>query len=151
VQLSLSDILADPGGARLSGVIDGERFRVSVCWSGSTLHLFEAGSHHRFTASRGDEAADGDAALEGSAAGLSAPMPGKVIELKVAEGDEVTAGQPLMVLEAMKMEHTISAPRAGCVVRLHAALGEQVLEGAPLIAIGPPGERTSAPPEEVQP
>jgi biotin carboxyl carrier protein len=74
-----------------------------------------------------------------------------VIELKVAEGDEVTAGQPLMVLEAMKMEHTISAPRAGCVVRLHAALGEQVLEGAPLIAIGPPGERTSAPPEEVQP
>jgi 3-methylcrotonyl-CoA carboxylase alpha subunit len=151
VQLSLSDILADPGGARLSGVIDGERFRVSVCWSGSTLHLFDTGSHHRFTASRGDEAADGDAALEGSAAGLSAPMPGKVIELKVAEGDEVTAGQPLMVLEAMKMEHTISAPRAGCVVRLHAALGEQVLEGAPLIAIGPPGERTSAPPEEVQP
>jgi 3-methylcrotonyl-CoA carboxylase alpha subunit len=150
-QLSLSDILADPGGARLSGVIDGERFRVSVCWSGSTLHLFEAGSHHRFAGIAVEDGSDGDATSEGSAASLSAPMPGKVIELKVAEGDEVTAGQPLMVLEAMKMEHTISAPRGGRVVRLHAVPGEQVVEGAILVAIGPADEPARAPLERAEP
>ena len=52
---------------------------------------------------------------------LTAPMPGKIIKVHVAEGERVGANQPLLVLEAMKMEHTIAAPHAGCKGGAHAA------------------------------
>ena len=64
-----------------------------------------------------------------------APMPGKVIAVHVQAGDAVTMGQPLMVLEAMKMEHTIGAPREGSVDRLCFAAGDQVEEGAELLLL----------------
>jgi len=57
---------------------------------------------------------------------LRASMNGRVIALLVAEGDAVTAGQPLVTLEAMKMEHVHCAPRAGRVAALHVAVGAQV-------------------------
>ena len=57
---------------------------------------------------------------------ILAPMPGKVITLDVAEGDAVTAGQRLMVLEAMKMEHALTAPFDGVVAELSASEGAQV-------------------------
>ena len=66
---------------------------------------------------------------------LNAPMPGKVVQLLVAEGAAVRKGQPLLILEAMKMEHTITAPVDGKVSAIHFAAGEQVLEGAQLISI----------------
>jgi 3-methylcrotonyl-CoA carboxylase alpha subunit len=66
-------------------------------------------------------------------AGLVAPMPGKVIALLAAPGAAVEKGAPLLVLEAMKMEHTISAPRAGTVKAFRVAAGEQVSEGAELV------------------
>jgi 3-methylcrotonyl-CoA carboxylase alpha subunit len=66
---------------------------------------------------------------------LNAPMPGKVIALLVAVGDTVAAGQPLLVMEAMKMEHTISAPHAGTVAQAFYAVGEQVAEGAELLRL----------------
>jgi 3-methylcrotonyl-CoA carboxylase alpha subunit len=65
---------------------------------------------------------------------LTAPMPGKVIEVKTAAGAHVKRGQALLVLEAMKMEHTIVAPADGVVERVHFAAGELVEEGAALIA-----------------
>jgi len=74
----------------------------------------------------------GSAVEKGS---LVAPMPGNVIRLGAAVGDTVTAGQPLIWLEAMKMEHTITAPADGTVKELHYAAGEQVLEGAELIRV----------------
>ena len=61
-------------------------------------------------------------------------MPGRIISIEVAEGDSVQAGQQLMVLEAMKMEHTISAPASGTVATIRFAVGDQVPEGAELIA-----------------
>ena len=53
-------------------------------------------------------------------------MPGKVIELRVDEGDSVRAGQVLLIMEAMKMEHTVTAPHDGTVAQLGVAAGEQV-------------------------
>lgn len=67
--------------------------------------------------------------------GLVAPMPGKVLEVLVAEGDVVEAGAPLMVLEAMKMEHRIVASADGTVVSVNFAAGDQVAQGAVLLEL----------------
>jgi 3-methylcrotonyl-CoA carboxylase alpha subunit len=74
-----------------------------------------------------------DGATEGGR--LTAPMPGKVISLLVAAGTAVTKGQPLAVMEAMKMEHTLAAPRDGTVAELLYAVGDQVAEGAELLRL----------------
>ncbi|MEY4906766.1 MAG: hypothetical protein RL260_484, partial [Pseudomonadota bacterium] len=67
------------------------------------------------------------------AGGLKAPMPGKVIALIAAVGSVVEKGAPLLVLEAMKMEHTISAPAKGLVKAFHFAAGDQVTDGVDLV------------------
>ena len=67
--------------------------------------------------------------------GLVAPMPGKVLEVLVSEGDEVEAGSPLMVLEAMKMEHRIVAANDGVVTAVHFQAGDQVTQGAVLLEL----------------
>jgi len=67
--------------------------------------------------------------VHGAAAGsgaILAPMPGKVIAVEVEAGQSVTAGQKLLTLEAMKMEHTLTAPFDGVVAELNAAPGQQV-------------------------
>jgi 3-methylcrotonyl-CoA carboxylase alpha subunit len=66
-------------------------------------------------------------------AAVRAPLPGKIIDLKVKVGDKVSKGQPLLVLEAMKMEHTLAAPADGTVKSVRYAVGEQVAEGAELV------------------
>jgi propionyl-CoA carboxylase alpha chain len=68
---------------------------------------------------------------------LLAPMPGTVVRLAAAVGDEVRAGQPLLWLEAMKMEHMISAPAAGIVAELPVAAGQQVEVGSVLAVVKP--------------
>ncbi len=66
---------------------------------------------------------------------LAAPMPGKVIAFLVGAGDTVTRGQPLALMEAMKMEHTLAAPRDGVVEALLYAVGDQVSEGSELLRL----------------
>ncbi|WP_374408159.1 biotin carboxylase N-terminal domain-containing protein [Pelagerythrobacter sp.] len=104
-----------------TGIAEGER-----------LVLFEDGTAYEFaTAVRGTGAtAAGDGAIV-------APMPGKVIAVDVAEGDSVTAGQRLMVLEAMKMEHALTAPFDGTVTELTASEGGQVQVDAVLAVVEP--------------
>ncbi len=77
----------------------------------------------------------GSAVEKGS---LVAPMPGNVIRLGAAVGDTVTAGQPLIWLEAMKMEHTITAPADGVLAELHVDTGQQVEVGAVLARVDAP-------------
>jgi 3-methylcrotonyl-CoA carboxylase alpha subunit len=60
-------------------------------------------------------------------------MPGKVVALLVTQGQSVQQGDPLVIMEAMKMEHTITAPHDGVVDAVLYALGDQVAEGAPLL------------------
>ncbi|MFD5701777.1 acetyl/propionyl/methylcrotonyl-CoA carboxylase subunit alpha [Streptomyces lasiicapitis] len=88
-----------------------------------------------------------EAALTGAAhAGvdaLTAPMPGTVTVVKVATGDEVTAGQSLLVVEAMKMEHVISAPHAGTVTELDVTPGTTVAMDQILAVVTPTEENES--------
>jgi len=71
--------------------------------------------------------------VEAHAGGLAAPMPGKIIAVFVQAGDKVEKGAPLLILEAMKMEHTIKAPARGRIARIRCRVGEQVSERADLI------------------
>ncbi len=66
---------------------------------------------------------------------LVAPLPGYVRQVLVAKGDVVTKDQPLIIVEAMKMEHTILSPKDGLVDDVFYEAGDQVLEGAELLAI----------------
>jgi 3-methylcrotonyl-CoA carboxylase alpha subunit len=72
--------------------------------------------------------------LDAQGGSLAAPMPGKVVQVLAQPGAGVKKGDPLMILEAMKMEHTITAPADGVVKEVHYAAGDQVLEGVELIA-----------------
>jgi 3-methylcrotonyl-CoA carboxylase alpha subunit len=67
--------------------------------------------------------------------GLTTPLPGVVVSVPVAVGQTVAAGEVLMVIEAMKMEHTITAPYAGTVETVHFARGDRVPEGSELLAL----------------
>jgi propionyl-CoA carboxylase alpha chain len=77
-----------------------------------------------------------DPAAAGVAAGaIVAPMPGSVVRVLVAPGDAVVAGQPLVVLEAMKMEHTVAAAVDGAVTEVTVTAGQQVEAGAVLVVV----------------
>ena len=81
-----------------------------------------------------------DPAAQAAPGSLRAPMPGTVARVGVTIGDHVTRGQPLLWLEAMKMEHVISAPAAGIVTELPVAAGEQVEVGSVLAVVKPEEE-----------
>lgn len=72
---------------------------------------------------------------EASAGGLLSPMPGKILKVMVASGDQVTKGQALLVMEAMKMEHTLKAPYDGLVSKLPYKVGDQVQGGEELLIL----------------
>ena len=93
--------------------------------------ISEGGQSWSFTRWRADGLAAGGA---GDGAILS-PMPGRIIAVAVAEGQAVSAGQPLVTLEAMKMEHVLTAPFDGIVTDLKAETGGQVAEGVALVRI----------------
>jgi len=71
----------------------------------------------------------------GDVGGLTAPMPGRIVAFLAQPGQEVKQGQPLAVLEAMKMEHTITSPRDGSIAELLYAVGDQVPEGGELLRL----------------
>jgi 3-methylcrotonyl-CoA carboxylase alpha subunit len=131
---AIADFAAD-GSAALT--VDGVRNRVIALNHGGTIAIFIDGESWRL------EVIDPLAPPAGAdvhAGRLSAPMPGRVVQLLVAAGDAVCQGQALIVIEAMKMEHTIAAPRDGTIETVHYAVGDLVEEGAELIALAAPGE-----------
>ena len=67
--------------------------------------------------------------------GLSAPMPGRIVKIVVGPGQDVSQNEPLLVLEAMKMEHVVEAPHPGVVTHIHVSVGDQVPAGAPLLTL----------------
>jgi 3-methylcrotonyl-CoA carboxylase alpha subunit len=109
--------------------LDGHRFAPRVVVDGSRLTVFADGETHRLDLV--DPVALAETA-ETSEGRLAAPMPGRIVQVLVRPGDKVETGQALLVLEAMKMEHTIKAPAAGTVAAVHFAVGDQVEEGADL-------------------
>ncbi len=73
------------------------------------------------------------AAMEAGSGGLAAPMPGKIVRLETRVGAKVKKGDPLVALEAMKMEHVITAPADGVIEAINCAVGDQVEEGVALV------------------
>jgi 3-methylcrotonyl-CoA carboxylase alpha subunit len=111
--------------------LDGQAIQGTVRRAGDTLHVFTGGLHHVLEwndplAHAGEhETADGR---------LTAPMPGKVVAVIASGGQHVKKGEPLVIMEAMKMEHTIAAPSDGLVEEVLYQVGDQVADGAPLLA-----------------
>ena len=105
----------------------------------STVHLYKKGEvAHVFSAQGATQIVAIDALahageVHAEVGRLTAPMPGKVVSFSVKAGEAVKKGQPLAVMEAMKMEHTIAAPADGRVAELLYAPGDQVADGAELL------------------
>jgi 3-methylcrotonyl-CoA carboxylase alpha subunit len=115
----------------LAATLGEHRLAATVVVAGERRHVFVAG--HSYPLAFVDLLGVAGAEHEEEGTGLLAPMPGKVIALLAAAGATVEKGTPLLVLEAMKMEHTISAPRAGTVKSFRYAAGDQVAEGVELV------------------
>ncbi|WP_175897260.1 acetyl-CoA carboxylase biotin carboxylase subunit [Burkholderia pseudomultivorans] len=112
--------------------LDGVRSSGRVYADGDVFHVFTQGAAETFEW-RNLLAHAGDAEHGGGR--LTAPMPGKVIAVLVEPGQKVEAGTPLIVMEAMKMEHTIGAPGAGVVAEVLYGIGDQVADGAQLLTM----------------
>jgi 3-methylcrotonyl-CoA carboxylase alpha subunit len=117
---------------RLAVEFAGKRQLVRVIQQEGAVAVFLAGRSWRLDEIDPLAAPAGAAAMTGR---LTAPMPGRVAQLLVAPGERVRQGQPVMVVEAMKMEHTIAAPRDGIIAAVHYRAGDLVEEGAALLAL----------------
>lgn len=116
-------------GRVLDLVVDGEPPSLDVFASGHRALLQVESARMRAAASvRG--------AKPGAGAGaVLSPMPGKVVKVLVAQGDEVEIGAPLVVVEAMKMENELVAEKSGVIAKVHVQPGDAVEGGAQLITI----------------
>jgi 3-methylcrotonyl-CoA carboxylase alpha subunit len=118
-------------GAALSIRLDERVYKARAVRDGDDWHVFANGDYRRLMLRQALPKED-EQARTGS---LSAPMPGRIIQVLSRPGEAVKKGQPLLVLEAMKMEHTVTAPADGVVKEIHFAAGDQVLEGAELVVL----------------
>jgi acetyl/propionyl-CoA carboxylase alpha subunit len=100
----------------------GHRRTARVAAAGARAWVLSEGAQLVFT----EVARFAEPGAEAVAGGLVAPMPGRIVKILVAVGQDVAAGAPLVVLEAMKMEHTVRASAAGRVQAIHASVGQQV-------------------------
>jgi len=131
------------GGERLEGsfvrtgpnsglwTVNGSRHHIAAAEHKDTLWAAVDGRVFRF------ELVDPDA-LSGSTAAensVAAPMPGKVIQIRIKVGDTVEAGDPVIIVEAMKMEHTLRAPTSGTISEIRCEEGQQVDANVPLLEI----------------
>ncbi|MCW2677303.1 MAG: accA3 [Modestobacter sp.] len=133
-RLDVDAVVATPGQVQLT--VAGVRRTLAVHRVGEEVFVDGPGGSTTFTEAPRFPV-PGTQAGEGS---LLAPMPGTVVRVAVAEGDRVTAGATVLVLEAMKMEHVVAAPTDGVVSELRAAAGETVDTGAVLAVVTPTEE-----------
>jgi 3-methylcrotonyl-CoA carboxylase alpha subunit len=120
----------------LTVALDGVLRHATVLDHGSDTAVFLDGENWRLVEIDPLAAQEGD---DPGAGRLTAPMPGRVTQLLVGAGDAVRRGEPLMIIEAMKMEHTVTAPVDGTVEAVRFAVGDLVEEGAELITLAAPG------------
>ncbi len=149
--LPTGEIRVSVGGQELDADTVAVAGAISTRIHGHVVDLFLEGTPpevgvvagaHRFYAKVESERMRAAAAALGTKGGsagegvVASPMPGRVVKVLVAEGDEVAAGQALVVVEAMKMENELAAGRAGKVTRLHVKPGDTVEGKAALVEIG---------------
>ena len=118
-------------GAELSLRLGETALHGCVQRDGDLFHVFTGGRH--YTLAYNDPMAHAGE-VEAAGGRLTAPMPGKVVAVLVQSGKDVKKGEPLVIMEAMKMEHTIAAPSDGLVEEVLYGVGDQVADGAPLLA-----------------
>jgi 3-methylcrotonyl-CoA carboxylase alpha subunit len=124
--------LLDRQGSQLTLDLGDRVLKASVVGKAGQVTVFLKGATYRFGLP--DQLA-GEAEAAVADDRLVAPLPGRVSSLKVKAGTRVTKGAPLVVVEAMKMEHTLVAPRDGLVEKVACAEGDQVEEGAALVVL----------------
>jgi 3-methylcrotonyl-CoA carboxylase alpha subunit len=109
--------------------IDGRRYKATAAKVGDTWWVHVLGHTLQY------ELVEAGAAGADDDTGLTAPMPGTILDVMVSVGQSVKAGDALMVMEAMKMEHKIVAGHDGIVEAIHYNSGDQVIQGAELLSI----------------
>lgn len=125
-------LLLDPSTVQL--VADGVAHTVAVARIGDAYHVAVAGEVYVLTpASPGAGSGDHPSVL--AAPQILAPMPGKILQVLVQVGQQVGAGDALLILEAMKMEHCMSAEAAATVMAVHVSAGQMVDAGAVLVVL----------------
>jgi len=117
--------------SQLSANLSGRHVEAQIIEHENKLHIFTHGNAVELGFIDHDHGDDD----QGNSGNLTAPMPGTVVTVSVNVGDVVTKNQPLLILEAMKMEHTISAPDDGIIEQVLYQAGEMVEDGAELIII----------------
>ncbi|MFP5304329.1 MAG: acetyl-CoA carboxylase biotin carboxylase subunit [Gammaproteobacteria bacterium] len=122
--------VASEGGGHIRYTVGERHGEATVVALGEQLHVFLQGRHAVLTLLDPLAHAGEDQDAHG---GLTAPMPGKIVALLANAGDTLDKGAPLLVMEAMKMEHTLCAPAKGTVKAYLCLAGEQVQEGAALV------------------
>ena len=130
--------LARVGASLLSLIIDGRSFEVSIAPDPGSSSLTVTMANTPVTASVDGRRRWGRKDDHGGASGpqrITAPMPGKVVRVLVKSGDLVRARQPLVVVEAMKMENELRAQRDGTVADVQAREGQSVDAGALLVVV----------------
>jgi 3-methylcrotonyl-CoA carboxylase alpha subunit len=128
-QCSLVHGVLDAAGDMIA-TIDGHRVCADVVEENSTVHVFYNGARYSYTLFNPLALHVAESTEESS---LLAPMPGRVVALRVLPGEPVEKGTALLTLEAMKMEYTVKAPAAGSVNEFLCAEGDQVAEGVLLL------------------
>jgi 3-methylcrotonyl-CoA carboxylase alpha subunit len=113
----------------------GQVHRISVFDANPVLHLFRDGRHVTLNLERTDDALQVAGGIEQGS--LLTPLPGTIVAVHVATGQQVVRGTPLVTVEAMKMEHTLTAPYDGVVSRIAYGLTERVQAGAVLVELSP--------------
>jgi 3-methylcrotonyl-CoA carboxylase alpha subunit len=120
----------DRDDAYLTCTVSGKQISAHVVRTDDVFNVFYEG-HHWQLVWRDPIAHAGE--HESEEGRLTAPMPGKIVSVLAVPGVVIDKGTPLLIMEAMKMEHTISAPSKGSVAELLYAVGDQVAEGAQLL------------------
>jgi 3-methylcrotonyl-CoA carboxylase alpha subunit len=115
--------------------LDGEQVAARVSIAGNGVYVMRGGATERWSL---PDPGAGLASGGGTGGRVTSPMPGQVIAVAVAVGDRVAAGAPLVIVEAMKMEHTLRAPRDGRVAAIACAVGARVEEGIELVTLEDP-------------
>lgn len=113
------EALIEERDALINVILQGDLYEVSVV---------DERERRLAAASSGFQVAQGEIVIR-------SPMPGMIVAVSVSDGQEVVAGQPLIVLESMKMENQIKAPRAGKIEHIQVAAGERVEQNRPLLTL----------------